>query len=58
MDYYDRAFDDGYNCYKSFIKGYLNSDEFRNLMHDVSVGKLEASTAIEKIKERFNLNTK
>lgn len=53
MDCYDRAFDDGYNCYKSFIKGYLNSDEFRNLIRDVSVGKLEASTAIEELKLRL-----
>lgn len=50
MDYYDRAFDDGYDCHVSYVKGYLNSDEFRNLIRDVSVGKLEASSAIEELK--------
>ena len=43
-------------CYKEYVTEYINSEKFWNLMHDVSMGELHVLTAIEKIKEKLNLN--
>mgnify|MGYP003426122254 CR=1 FL=1 len=53
---YNEIFDEGYECYKEYVTEYINSEKFWNLMHDVSMGELHVLTAIEKIKEKLNLN--